>query len=247
MDIRLIRRFCLIIGILCITAATSLTIAFGYTIGNGIALVASMLFFGLYGIYPRLTKLFQRILSGLLIAFAVFMMALFMLIGRNDMKNTTTFTEDCALVLGCGIRGEEILPTLKLRLDRCLEYLQHNPDAWIVVSGGQGRGEIMPESEAMKRYLVSKGVDSDRIIKEDQSLNTRENMLYSKKLMDAHFPSGDYSVVCITSGYHAYRAGVLARKADLTVSHYNSRILWYIYPSAYCRETLSIIKVWLGQ
>ena len=104
----------------------------------------------------------------------------------------------------------------------------------------------MSESEAMKRYLVSKGVDAGRIIKEDQSLNTRENMLFSKKLIDAHFPSGDYSVVCITSGYHAYRAGKLAQKANLEVSHYNSKILWYIYPSAYCRETLSIIKMWLG-
>ena len=125
----LIRKICLIIGTLCMTAATLLTIAFGYTTGNGLALVAGVLFLGLYWIYPRLTKFLQRILTASLIAFAVFMIILFIVIGKNDMKNTTTFTEDCALVLGCGIRGEEVLPTLKLRLDRCLEYLQHNPDA----------------------------------------------------------------------------------------------------------------------
>ena len=246
MNMRLFRQFCLITGILLIAAAILLTLFFGYTVGNGISLFAGVLFLGLYWIYPRLSKFQQRILTIKLVAFVVFMIGLFILIGRNDMKDTTTFTEDCALVLGCGIKDGEALPTLKLRLDKCIEYLQYNPDVLIIVSGGESKTEKITESEVMKRYLVSKGVDADRIIKEDQSKNTRQNMLFSKTLLDTYFPTGDYSIVCITSGYHAYRAGKLAQKANLRVSHYNSRILWYIYPAAYCRETLSIIKVWLG-
>jgi uncharacterized SAM-binding protein YcdF (DUF218 family) len=98
----------------------------------------------------------------------------------------------------------------------------------------------------MKRYLVSKGINADQIIEENQSQNTRQNMKFSKILMDSHFPSGNYSVVCITSNFHAYRASKLSKKVNLTVSHYNAETIWYIYPTAYCRETIAIIKMWMG-
>jgi len=188
----------------------------------------------------------NRLLFSLLIAFGIYMISMFFFIGEQGSKNTTSFTEDCALVLGCGIRGKEILPTLQFRLDKCIDYLQHNPKALIIVSGGQGRGEAICESEAMKSYLVSKGVNADQIIEENRSKNTRQNMLYSKVLLDSLFHSGNYSVVCITSDFHAFRANKLSQKANLSVSHYNAKTLWYLYPITYCRETLSIIKMWIG-
>jgi uncharacterized SAM-binding protein YcdF (DUF218 family) len=139
-----------------------------------------------------------------------------------------------------------MLPTLQFRLDKCIDYMQHNPDALIIVSGGQGRGETIYESEAMKRYLVSKGVNAGQIFEENQSKNTRQNMQYSKIILDSLFSKGNYSVVCITSDFHAFRAGKLSKKVNLPVSHYNAKTVWYLYPVAYCRETLSIIKMWLG-
>lgn len=172
------------------------------------------------------------------------MIGMFTLLGFQGRKNTATFTEDCVLVLGSGIRGEKILPTLQFRLDKCIEYLQHNPKALIIVSGGKGRNETICESEAMKRYLVSKGVDAERIYEDCNSKNTRENMAFSKMILDSLFPFGNYSVACITSDYHAYRAGKLSEKVDLSISHYNAKTAWYLYPAAYCRETLSIIKMW---
>lgn len=174
------------------------------------------------------------------------MIFMFCFICNYCTKNTATFTEDCALVLGCGLRGEEILPTLQCRLDKCLDYIQKNPKALIIVSGGQGRRETITESLAMKRYLVSKGIGSDKIIEENKSKNTRQNMKFSKVLLDNLFHSRNYSVVCITSDYHAFRASKLSQKANLTVSHYNSETVWYLHPMAYCKETLSIIKMWLG-
>jgi len=210
------------------------------------ALVAGILFMGIYFIYPRITMFYQRLLSCLLTCLGIFMIVMFFIIGNNGTKNTTTFTEDCALVLGGGLRGEKILPTLQFRLDKCIEYMQHNPKALIIVSGGQGRGETICESVAMKRYLVSKGIDAGQIIEENQSKNTRQNMLYSKVVLDSLFSSGNYSVVCITSNYHAYRANKLSEKANLTLTHYNAKTGWYLYPAAYCRETLSIVKMWLG-
>ena len=176
----------------------------------------------------------------------LFLISMFILIGTNRTKNPATFTEDCALVLGCKIKGEKILPTLKFRLDKCLEYIQKNPDALIIVSGGKGRGELVAESVAMKRYLISKGISADKIIEENQSKNTRQNMQFSKTLLDARFPSRNYSVVCITTDYHSYRADKLSAKVNLAVSQYDAKNPWYSYPIAYCRESLSIIKMWMG-
>lgn len=209
-------------------------------------MTAGMLLLGLYFIYPRLTKFYQRLLNSLLIAFSTYMITVFFIIGIYGAKNTTTFTEDCVLVLGGGLRGDKIVPSLQLRLDKCLEYLQHNPKALILVSGGQGGSETIAESLAMKRYLVSKGVDPAHIFEENQSKDTRQNMQFSKILLDSLFPSGNYSVVCITSDFHAFRADQLSKKVSLTISHYNAKNLWYLYPIVYCRETFALIKMWLG-
>jgi len=243
---RLFRFLCLIVGILCLGVAVLLSIIFTFTAANAISMTAGILLLGLYFIYPGLTKFYQRLVTGLLTGAGTYMIAMFILIGCQGTKNTTTFTEDCALVLGGGLRGEKILPALQYRLDKCIDYMQHNPKALIVVSGGQGTGETIAESAVMKQYLVSGGIDAGKIFEESQSKNTRQNMLFSKIVMDSLFPSGNYSVVCITSDFHAFRSGKLSEKAGFTVSHYNAKNKWYLYPAAYCRETLSIIKMWLG-
>jgi len=243
---RLFLLICLITGLLFIGAATLLSIIFTFTIGNAIALAVGVFFLGVYFIYPRLTKSYQQLLNSLLTGIGIFMIIMFFIIGNTGKINTTTFTEDCALVLGGGLRGEKILPTLQFRLDKCINYLQQNPKALIIVSGGKGISESIAESVAMKRYLVAKGVSANQIVEESQSKNTRQNMQYSKVLLDSLFSSGNYSVVCITSDFHSYRAGKLSKKANLTVTHYNAKTVWYLYPVAYCRETLSIIKMWLG-
>jgi len=245
-NMRLFSLLCLVTGIVCISASIVLTVAFNFTIGNAIALVAGVFFLALYWIYPRLSNRFRLYMNIFLIGLGIYMIGMFILIGSQGEKNTATFTEDCVLVLGGGLRGEEVVPTLQLRLDKCIEYLHRNPEALIIVSGGQGSGETICESQAMKRYLVSKGVDANRIVEENQSKNTRQNMQYSKALLDAHFPSGNCSVVCITSDFHAYRANKLSEAVNMPVSHYNARTKWYLYPSSYCKETLSIIKMWLG-
>jgi uncharacterized SAM-binding protein YcdF (DUF218 family) len=236
------------IGILFTLGATATTIAFGFTMGNVLALLVGICLIGLYFSYPKLPVLLRKITNTFLLCIAVFMLTMILFIGVNGTKNTATFEEDCVLVLGCGIRGETLLPTLEKRLNKCLEYLNHNPNALIIVSGGQGHNEIISEAEAMKRYLVAKGVKAAQIVKEDQSRNTAQNMQLSKQLADDYFLSRgktNYTIVCITSNYHAYRAAVLAKKSALTISHYNAGTPWYLCPSAYCREVLSIVKMWI--
>ena len=247
MKSRFILRLCLLVGLLCLFGAITLTIAYGFTIGNAVALVFAVFFITLYVVYPKLPLFWRKLTNGTLLAATLVVLGMFIFIGIKGSKNTAAFNEDCVLVLGCGIRGETILPTLQLRLDKCLEYLQQNPSALVIVSGGQGRNEAISEAEAMKRYLVSKGVDAEQIIEENQSRNTMQNFQYSKKLIDSYFSSKSYSVGCITSNYHAYRANKMAERTGLSIAQYNAVNCWYLYPSAYFREMLSIFKLWISK
>ncbi len=236
---------CLITGLLCLLGTAILSLAYGFTIGNAISLSIGLFFTGFYFVYPKLSVFWRRLTNVSLLVATSVITGMFIFIGFNGFDDTVKFDEDCVLVLGCGIRGEKILPTLQLRLDKCVEYLQRNPSALVIVSGGQGRNETISEAEAMKRYLVLKGVSAEQILEENHSRNTKQNFQYSKALMDSYFSSKPYSVACITSNYHAYRAKKLSEAAGLSVVQYSSGSRWYLYPSAYFREMLSIFKMWI--
>ncbi len=85
------------------------------------------------------------------------------------------------LYRGTGVRiaGEKVTPLLAARVDRGIALLQRNPKAVLIMSGGQGPGEKIPESEAMADYAIEQGVDADRIIKEQRSVSTQENLQFS--------------------------------------------------------------------
>ena len=71
---------------------------------------------------------------------------------------------DVLIVLGCAVHGERVSLTLSYRLDRAIEYLNANPNTVAIVSGGQGQGESISEAEAMRRYMVNRGIANERII-----------------------------------------------------------------------------------
>ena len=162
--------------------------------------------------------------------------------GRTD---TATFDEDCVIVLGAGIRGEWVTYPLKTRLDRAVEYSKKNPDAVIVVSGGQGFGEIVTEAYAMEKYLLSQGVPEDKIIKEEKATSTRENMRFSKVILDELFDR-EYKTVIITNNFHTYRGVTYARMEGLgEVTHLGGGIKWYNIIPSYIRESLAILRLWV--
>lgn len=161
--------------------------------------------------------------------------------GRND---NATFEEKTVIVLGCGIRGERVSVGLAKRLDKAAEYHRENPDAVIIVSGGQGPQEDISEALAMKRYLVAKGIDEGKIIMEDKSTSTITNFKFSHEIMKKQGLPED-NVVFVTNGYHVYRAATYARAEGLGVTHLGTDIIWYTIPMNYMREMLAVVKMWV--
>ncbi|MBR1863314.1 MAG: YdcF family protein [Ruminococcus sp.] len=114
------------------------------------------------------------------------------------------------VVLGCKVNGEKPSRMLRRRLDAAAKALDEHPEAVCIVSGGQGSNEKISEAEAMKRYLLEKGIEEERLIMEDRSTSTYENLKYSFELTDEMGLGRDITIV--TDGFHQYRASLIAKE-----------------------------------
>lgn len=92
---------------------------------------------------------------------------------------------DYVIVLGAKVKPDgNLSTTLKLRLDKALEYVKENPETTLVLSGAQGDAEPCTEAAAMEDYLLENGADEAHLLKEEQSFSTVENLAYSKILIE---------------------------------------------------------------
>lgn len=146
---------------------------------------------------------------------------------------------DYLIILGAHVYGERMSSNLRYRVEIGLTYLKENPGTKVILSGGQGPGEEITEAEAMHRYLSEKGIPENRILIEDQSENTDENIRNSRKLMN-----NDHGVVVIaTNRFHLFRAEGIAKKQGLTnVQGVGQYIMPYTAPNCYLREVVAIWK-----
>ena len=158
--------------------------------------------------------------------------------GNSD---NVTYKEDYLVVLGCGLNGSSPTAPLKARLDTAIEYIQKNPECTIIVSGGQGNGETISEAEAMKKYLVLKGIEEDRILEENKSTSTTENFKFSNKV--SHSGLSEKNAAFITNDFHIYRAASLAKLQGFSLTHLAAPTVWYNIFPCYLREMLAIIKM----
>lgn len=160
-------------------------------------------------------------------------------------KTTPDVHQDAIIVLGAGLRGEEVSLSLAKRLDIAYAYYRDNPEAVFLVSGGQGENEVISEAQAMKHYLVDTyGMPEDSIIMEDASTRTLENFTYSKAILDDIFER-DYSVVYVTNDFHVFRSGKIATVAGLDAQGLSAPSAKYLLPNFYVREYFALIKFYL--
>lgn len=220
-------------------------------LNTGVLMTLGLGLFGLFcGVYyskvkvlvtTRIGKIITVVMA-VLTVLEVLLVAFIAVYGQND---NVTYEEDAVIVLGAGLHGDQITWPLKLRLDKAVEYHRKNPDALIVVSGGQGFQETIPEAEAMFLYLERHGVDKTCIIKEDCATSTAENMRFSKAILDERFDR-PYKVVVVTNNFHIYRGVQIAASEGFEqVRHLHAGLKWYNMMPCYLRESLAVLKLWL--
>ena len=150
---------------------------------------------------------------------------------------------DYIIVLGAQVRESGPSVVLRFRLDEAYEYLTRNPDTVCIVSGGQGANEPETEAAAMKKYLAGKGVSDERLIEEDKSRNTAQNITNSYEFV----PDGS-SVGIVSNDFHVFRAEHIAsktaKKLNLTLKVYGlpaDSDIRYL-PNNMLREMLGVWK-----
>ncbi len=170
---------------------------------------------------------------------AITMASFLVVYGKND---TVKFNEDAVIVLGAGIHGKTPSYALARRLDSAVEYHKKNPDALIVVSGGQGPQEDITEAAAMEQYLLDRDVNPEKIIKEDKAVSTYTNFKYSKEILDEKLDE-NYSITLITSDYHIFRGFLCAKELGFeNATHMHGDTLpSYLIPGT-TRECLAVLK-----
>lgn len=143
------------------------------------------------------------------------------------------------VVLGSGLFGETVPPLLQKRIAKGIEIQRQDPHARLILSGGQGPGEDVPEGAAMKAWALSHGADPANTVCEERSRNTRENLLFSRNLFAD--PNGKTAIV--STGYHVFRALLLSKQLHMNAVGYGSKTPWYFSLNALLREFIAYVSM----
>ncbi len=147
-------------------------------------------------------------------------------------------TNDYAIVLGAKVKKDSLSLSLRYRLDAALAYANENPHVILILSGGQGADEPMSEAEAMRRFLTDNGIKESRLILEDASTSTYENLLFSKKLL----PADVNSITIISSDFHLARAQRIAWSLDLKSDVVAAKTPKVVEAKSVFRERIALVK-----
>ncbi|WP_258088941.1 YdcF family protein [Weissella fangxianensis] len=156
------------------------------------------------------------------------------------------YNQEYIIVLGAGLlNGKEVSPLLASRIQIALDFANkqyaktgHYP--WLIFSGGQGGDEKLPEGVAMADYANHHGAQTNQVLIEDQSKTTYENMLFSKKILQAHglnLAKGLFA----TSDYHTFRAAGYARLVGLQIDGLGAKTSRFFIPNAFIREYIALL------
>lgn len=169
--------------------------------------------------------------------------------GYAVLKVKPEYDKDFIIILGCSISKKgKLRPLIKGRVNRAMRFTWEQEwnagkSSKYIPSGGQGEDEPMSEGSAMEMYLLSHGAEDYEVIAEKLSRNTKENLEFSKKIIDGI--DKDARVAVVTTNYHVLRSGMLAAKAGLNAQFIGSGTKWYFWPNAFLREVVAIMFMFI--
>ena len=158
--------------------------------------------------------------------------------GTGDPERTC----DYVIVLGAGVNGKDPSLILRERLEAAESYLKANENVICIVSGGQGSGEEITEAACMQNYLISNGIEPERIWMEDKATSTWENIKFSLELIREKTRQNPSVAGIVSNEFHLPRAGLMAEKQGLEIVGIPAETSWVsLRINYYLRE---IVAVW---
>lgn len=236
----------LILAILCLAYFAGLNIYTGFTnLFYMIWLPAGIFFFicawmakkhFIKRVVPKWLTIALGILIGILLVFFLTIEGFIL----SGFYKTPAKDVDYVIVLGAHVTNGKPSRILKKRLDAAVEYAAKHENVKIIVSGGQGSNETTTEAFAMAAYLEEKGIERERILLEDKSTDTNENLRFSKVFVE----DGE-TVAVVSNDFHIYRAVHLARHIGYEDPQgLGARDEIGTLPANLLREFFGVIKDW---
>lgn len=173
---------------------------------------------------------------------------------------------DYIIIHGAGLDGTRPTPLLAGRIDKALElWNKQHQQGKFVASGGQGADEVVSEAQAMRDYLLEKGVPADAILMEDKSTTTWENLKNSIAVIradratsggtdaasddvtasDSAGACGDFTTAVVSSDFHVFRCAEYAHNLGIKADGIGSHTKGWYWPTAFIREFIAITKAHL--
>ena len=171
------------------------------------------------------------------VAFCIFLVCgILMASAQHSAKQIKT---DVVIVLGAAVHGTKVTWILENRLDTAIQLLENNPAALCIVSGGQGSQEDCTEASAMRLYLIAHGVDENRIIMEEEAINTVTNFENSVQIIQDRLGSGA-RISFVTTDFHVFRASRVAQAQGIEITGVSAPDVWYLRLNNFLRECVGI-------
>lgn len=211
----LLQTGCLGLGILCFFYYIFILLYAGFRTSISVIWILGGIFFLLLrhglryqSVHPQSWVRYAVAFMALILAVGVIVLAV---IGSRIIRGMAQEPENglpYVVVLGAQVKGTAPSRALRRRLERAIAYGKENPETRFILSGGQGPDEGISEAECMFRYMADRGIESTRLLLEDQSTSTAENLRYS----DALYHLKDKKVGILSNNFHIYRALLLAKR-----------------------------------
>ncbi len=161
------------------------------------------------------------------------------------VKKKPKLNKDFILILGCMIKKDGNLTNLlKGRVDKAIEFRdlqkkETGKDLIFIPSGGKGCDEVISEAQAMKNYLLEKGIKEKNILIEDKSKNTYENIKFSYNIIKKK--KDNPNIALSTTNYHIFRVGTIATNQHIPIECVGAKTKTYFWINAFIREFIATI------
>ena len=114
---------------------------------------------------------------------------------------------DCLIIFGCHLK-----PLLDERLECAIKILKSKKIDTILLTGGIGVNGNFNESEYMKKALLNFGIAENKILVDDRSTTTEENIVNSIQILRDTNLINNKKIVLVSNQAHLRRIGMELKK-----------------------------------